>query len=72
MPPDGSWLASASHDGEVRIWEPTTGTTRHILTGHIHRVEALVAAPDGSWLASGDYSGEVRIWDPYPQLTAMR
>jgi WD40 repeat protein len=23
--PDGSWLASTGDDGEVRIWDPTTG-----------------------------------------------
>ena len=24
--PDGSWLASAGHDGEIRVWDSTTGT----------------------------------------------
>jgi WD40 repeat protein len=24
--PDGSWLASTGYDGELRIWDPTTGT----------------------------------------------
>ena len=61
--PDGSWLASAGY-GEVRIWDPGTGTARHIFTGHTRKVSALVVAPDGSWLASADYGGEVRIWDP--------
>lgn len=27
--PDGSWLASAGHDGEIRIWNPTTRRTTH-------------------------------------------
>ncbi len=62
--PDGSWLASAGDDGEVRIWDPITGTTRHTLTGHTDWVRALVVAPDGSWLASAGDDGEVRIWDP--------
>ena len=62
--PDGSWLASAGDDGEVRIWDPATGATRHTLTGHTGGVWALVVAPDGSWLASADDGGEVRIWDP--------
>ena len=62
--PDGSWLASASDDGEVRIWDPVTGGARHTLTGHTGWVKALVVAPDGSWLASAGWDGQVRIWDP--------
>src|SRR5207302_59405 len=62
--PDGSWLASASGGGEVRVWEPVTGTVRHILTGHTVEVTVLVVAPNGSWLASADMGGAVRIWDP--------
>jgi WD40 repeat protein len=62
--PDGSWLASADDGGEVRVWDPNTGDTRHTLTGHTHTVRALVVAPDGSWLASADDCGEVRVWDP--------
>jgi WD40 repeat protein len=61
--PDGSWLASAGN-GEIRIWDPATGTIRHTLTGHTRTVRALAVAPDGSWLASADYNGEVRTWDP--------
>jgi WD40 repeat protein len=60
----GSWLASADAHGEVRVWDPVTGKTRHTLTGHIYAVSAMVVAPDGSWLASADYGGEVRVWDP--------
>src|SRR5262249_6428190 len=62
--PDGSWLASASGDGEGRIWEQTTGAARHTLTGHTGRVAALAVARDGPWLASAGHGGEVRIWDP--------
>jgi WD40 repeat protein len=72
--PDGSWLASASDDETVRIWDPTTGTTRYTLTGHTRGVWALVTAPDGSWLASADSDffgegGEVRVWDPITGTT---
>jgi WD40 repeat protein len=61
--PAGSWLASASWDREIRIWDPTTGTTLRTLTGHTGGVEALVVAPDGSWLASASDDGTVWIWD---------
>jgi len=62
--PDGSWLVTADVDGEVRIWDPITGTLRHILTGHTRTVGALVVAPDGSWLATASWDRTVRIWDP--------
>ncbi|MDQ3763966.1 MAG: NB-ARC domain-containing protein [Actinomycetota bacterium] len=61
--PDESWLASADTGGEVRIWDPATGTARHSLTGHSGAVSALVAAPDGSWLASAGHDKQVRVWD---------
>ena len=29
--PDGSWLASASYDGSVRIWDPVTGSISAVM-----------------------------------------
>ncbi len=66
---DGSWLASAGESGEVRIWDPLAGATRHTLTGHTRGVRALAVAPDGSWLASAGDDRAVRIWDPLAGAT---
>ena len=43
---DGTWLATASRDNTVRIWDTVTGLTRRILTGHTGAVGALVVAPE--------------------------
>jgi WD40 repeat protein len=72
--PDGSWLASAGDDREIRIWDPATGAARQTLAGHAGGVAALAVALDGSWLASAEDSGEIRIWDPLTgaSLTSLR
>ena len=62
--PDGTWLATASDDGSVRIWDPATGQQRATLTGHTGEVSAVAIAPDGTWLATASDDGTVRIWDP--------
>ena len=64
LAPDGTWLASAGQDGEVRVWDPATGTLRCTLGRHTSWITALATAPDGTWLASAGQDGEVRVWDP--------
>ena len=61
--PDSTWLATASYDGTVRIWEPDTGLRRAILTSHTHGVIAVAIAPDGTWLATTSEGRSMRIWD---------
>jgi WD40 repeat protein len=61
--PDGTWLATTSRDHTARIWDVTTGTLRHTLTGHTDYVVACTAAPDGSRLATASHDRTVRIWD---------
>lgn len=60
---DGLELASASHDGTVRLWNTTTGAVNRVLTGHKDAVYGLAYSPDGAHLATASWDQTVRIWD---------
>jgi WD40 repeat protein len=61
--PDGTWLATASDDETLRLWDRDTGTLLHSLTGHTDMVRAAAISSDGTWLASASGDGTVRVWD---------
>jgi len=61
--PDGTVLASGSHDGVVRLWNPSTGKLVGKLTKHTAPVVSVAFSENGRWLASGSWDGTALIWD---------
>jgi WD40 repeat protein len=59
--PDGRWVATASHDGTVKLWDGRTLRLVRTLEGHNDIVWCVAFSPDSRYLASG--SGDVRVWD---------
>jgi WD40 repeat protein len=62
-PPSGNFLASASDDATVRIWNEA-GSTLQLLRGPITRVVDLAVSPSGLLVAAASEQ-HVHIWNPY-------
>jgi WD40 repeat protein len=70
--PDGQWLASASYDGRVRIWEVATGQQIHLLAGHVGAVSSAAFFPDGRRCITGGDDGTALIWSLNPKSAATK
>ena len=66
--PDGKYLASASLDRTVRLWDPMTGALRSTLAGHSDAISA-VAFSNNCQVATASQDSIVRIWDPVSGVT---
>lgn len=60
--PDGTRIYSASHDGEIRIWN-RAGDRLQSLMAHEGRIACLKLSKDGMTLVSGGHDRRILIWD---------
>ncbi|KAI9658297.1 MAG: WD domain protein [Bathelium mastoideum] len=61
--PNGRFIASASADGTIRIWDAQTGKHEHTLEGHLAGVSTISWSPDSRFIASGSDDKTIRLWD---------
>ncbi len=60
--PDGSLLASISHDLSVRLWNIKENRIWKTLSGHTQPILDMAMSADGTMLASASLDGTIRLW----------
>ncbi len=62
--PSSNYIASASYDHTVRIWNASNGQTSVNFNRHTDQVWTVAGSPNSSKIASGGKDGAVWIWNP--------
>ncbi|KIK16445.1 hypothetical protein PISMIDRAFT_15826, partial [Pisolithus microcarpus 441] len=60
---EGNRAASASDDGDVRVWDTLNGGQVSCLKGHEGPVKSVEYSPDSSHIVSGGSDATIHLWD---------
>lgn len=60
--PNGEWIAVASSDNILRIWNAIDGTLVAELSGHGGEIHAIEISPDATFMLSASQDGTVAVW----------
>ncbi|KAH6766752.1 WD-40 repeat family protein / notchless protein [Perilla frutescens var. hirtella] len=61
--PDGLWIASASFDKSVKLWNGVTGSFVAAFRGHVGPVYQISWSADSRLLLSGSKDSTLKVWD---------
>lgn len=61
--PDGNWVASASYDKSVKLWNGITGNFVTSFRGHVGKVYQISWSADSRLILSGSEDSTLKIWD---------
>lgn len=61
--PDGQWLTTADTQGEISLWQLSTGELIRSWEAHAGSVRSLIFMPDSQTIASGGDDQLLKLWD---------
>mmetsp|Transcript_5319 Transcript_5319/g.8375 ORF Transcript_5319/g.8375 Transcript_5319/m.8375 type:complete len:143 (+) Transcript_5319:1282-1710(+) len=66
-PDGGRYIASASFDKKIKIWNGKTGEFLYTLVGHVGAVYQVTWSPDSRFLVSASKDSTAKLWEISPQ-----